>query len=51
MHVLESFALNTGLKIDKPYIYEKFIPLSINEDEKYIIPTQNLKTTNTGQKL
>ena len=37
MHVLESFALNTGLKIDKPYIYEKFIPLSINEDEKYII--------------
>lgn len=37
MHVLESFALNSGLKIDKPYIYEKYIPLPIEEDEKYII--------------
>ena len=26
MHLVESFALNTGLKIDKPYIYEKFFP-------------------------
>ena len=37
MHILESFALNTGLKIDRPYIYEKYIPLPIAEDEKYII--------------
>ena len=28
MHLVESFALDTGLKIDKPHIYEKFIPTS-----------------------
>jgi hypothetical protein len=28
MHLVESFALNTGLQIDKPYIYDKFVPLS-----------------------
>ena len=27
MHIVESYALNTGSKIDKPYIYEKFYPL------------------------
>ena len=27
MHLLESYALNTGLKIDKPYILDKFVPL------------------------
>ena len=34
MHILESFATSCGLKIDKPYIYEKYYPLNI---EKYII--------------
>lgn len=32
MHIVESFALNTGLKIDKPYIYEKYVPLSFQGD-------------------
>ena len=29
MHLVETYALNCGLKIDKPYIYEKFFPLDI----------------------
>lgn len=33
MHILEQYALNCGLKIDKPYIYEKYYPLPF---EKYI---------------
>jgi hypothetical protein len=33
MHILEQYALNCGLKIDKPYIYEKYFPLPF---EKYI---------------
>jgi hypothetical protein len=32
MHILESFALNTGLKIEKPYIYEKYVPLPFSGD-------------------
>jgi len=34
MHLLESYALSTGLKIGTPYIYKKFYPLPF--DEKYI---------------
>jgi hypothetical protein len=34
MHLLESYALNTGLKIDKPYIMEAFFPLA--SQAKYI---------------
>lgn len=34
MHLVESFALNTGLKIGKPYIYDKFVPLAFQG--KYI---------------
>jgi len=33
MHLIETYALNCGLKIDKPYIYEKYCPLPF---EKYI---------------
>ena len=33
MHILEQYALNCGLKIGKPYIYEKYFPLPF---EKYI---------------
>jgi hypothetical protein len=33
MHILEQYALNCGLKIDKPFIYEKYYPLPF---EKYI---------------
>jgi tmRNA-binding protein len=33
MHILEQYALNCGLKIGKPYIYEKFFPIPF---EKYI---------------
>jgi hypothetical protein len=33
MHILEQYALNCGLKIGKPYIYEKYFPLPC---EKYI---------------
>ena len=35
MHLLESFALSTGTKIDKPYIYTSYTPLPL-ETEKYI---------------
>ena len=33
MHTLESYALNSGAKISKPYIIEKFFPTTLN---KYI---------------
>ena len=33
MHLVESYATNCGVKIDKPYIYEKFFPLDF---EKYV---------------
>ena len=33
MHLVERYALGCGAKIDKPYLYEKFFPKSI---EKYI---------------
>jgi hypothetical protein len=32
MHLLEQYALNTGLKIGKPYVYKKFFPLPFDED-------------------
>ena len=35
MHLLESFALSTGTKIEKPYIYTTYTPLPL-ETEKYI---------------
>ncbi len=42
MHVLESYALQNDLKIDKPFINEKFFPLAVG---KFItIDTSNLKT-------
>lgn len=33
MHILEQYALNCGLKIGKPYIYEKYFPIPF---KKYI---------------
>jgi hypothetical protein len=33
MHLIETYALSSGSKIGKPYIYEKFFPLSV---DKYI---------------
>jgi hypothetical protein len=33
MHILEQYALNCGVKIGKPYIYEKYFPVPF---EKYI---------------
>ena len=34
MHILESYALQDNLKIDKPSIYEKFFPMAVQG--KYI---------------
>lgn len=34
MHILESYALSSGAKIDEPYIYGKFYPLPF---DKYIV--------------
>lgn len=31
MHLIERYATDTGLQIDKPYIYEKYIPLPNNK--------------------
>lgn len=42
MHILESYALQNDLKIDKPHLYEKFFPLAV---DKYItIDTSGLGT-------
>lgn len=30
-HIIETYALGCGLKIDKPYIYQKFFPLTVDE--------------------
>ena len=43
MHVLESYALQNGLKIDTPSIYEKFFPLAV---ERFI--TIDTSTLGTG---
>jgi hypothetical protein len=43
MHVLESYALQSDLKIDKPFIYENFFPLAI--DKFITIDTSNLGTS------
>ena len=43
MHILESYALQNDLKIDKPHIYEKFFPLAI--DKFVTIDTSNLGTS------
>tara|TARA_Y100000034_G_scaffold92693_3_gene112059 strand:+ start:1513 stop:2736 length:1224 start_codon:yes stop_codon:yes gene_type:complete len=42
MHILESYALQNDLKIDKPSIYEKFFPLAV--DKFITIDTSNLGT-------
>jgi hypothetical protein len=42
MHVLESYALQNDLKIDKPFVYEKFFPLAV--DNFITIDTSNLGT-------
>jgi hypothetical protein len=34
MHIVEQYSLSCGLKIDKPYIFEKFFPLPF---EKYVV--------------
>tara|TARA_R110000824_G_scaffold379495_1_gene571509 strand:- start:44 stop:1273 length:1230 start_codon:yes stop_codon:yes gene_type:complete len=43
MHVLESYALQNDLKIDKPPLYEKFFPLAV--DKFITIDTSNLDTS------
>ena len=43
MHVLESYALQNDLKIDRPLIYEKFFPLAI--DNFITLDTSNLGTS------
>ena len=42
MHILESYALQNDLKIDRPFVYEKFFPLAI--DKFITIDTSNLGT-------
>jgi hypothetical protein len=44
MHLIESYALNSGAKIDKPYIYDKFFPLSFENDFIVIQPSSELKS-------
>ena len=43
MHVLESYALQNDLKIDRPFVYEKFFPLAV--DKFITIDTSNLGTS------
>lgn len=40
MHILESYSLNCGAKIDKPFVYECFFPLPF---EKFIVFAPNAK--------
>ena len=43
MHILESYALQNDLKIDKALLYEKFFPLAV---DKYItIDTSSMNTS------
>ena len=42
MHVLESYALQNDLRIDRPFAYEKFFPLAV--DKFITIDTSNLGT-------
>lgn len=42
MHILESYALQSDLKIDRPFINEKFFPLAV--DKFITIDTSSLKT-------
>ena len=42
MHVLESYALQNDLKIDRPHLYEKFFPLAV--DDYITIDTSSLNT-------
>ena len=42
MHVLESYALQNDLKIDRPLVYERFFPLAV--DKFITIDTSNLGT-------
>ena len=42
MHILESYALQNDLKIDKPLIYEKYFPLTI--DKFITLDTSSLGT-------
>ena len=44
MHLIESYALNSGAKIDKPYIHDKFFPLSFENDFIVIQPSSELKS-------
>tara|TARA_Y100000310_G_scaffold126572_1_gene125437 strand:- start:1447 stop:2640 length:1194 start_codon:yes stop_codon:yes gene_type:complete len=48
MHLIESYALNSGAKIDKPYIYDKFFPLSIEDDFIVIQPSSELASKRYG---
>lgn len=51
MHLLDRYSLATGLKIDKPFIYEKYFPLSV---QKYItinFVTKDSKTYDYGQEV
>ena len=43
MHVLESYALQNDLKIDRPLLYERFFPLAV--DKFITIDTSNLGTS------
>jgi len=44
MHLIESYALNSGAKIDKPYIYDKFFPLSFEDNFIVLQPSSELKS-------
>jgi ADP-heptose:LPS heptosyltransferase len=44
MHLIETYALTCGAKINKPYIYEKYIPLPLNE---YIVLQPHSKPSKT----
>jgi hypothetical protein len=41
MHILESYSLNCGAKIDKPFVYKNFFPIPF---EKFIIFAPNAKS-------
>jgi len=44
MHLIESYALNSGAKIDKPYIYDKFFPLSFEDNFVVVQPSSELES-------
>jgi hypothetical protein len=51
MHILEQYALNSGVKIKQPFIYEKFFPLTFDKYISFHPATKPSKTYDLWQEV